>query len=465
MSNHIIHNDVLHSAEYIWRSKYSAMTKDSNGKRLPFPKEATVFGDKDAILKRLNIAQHILHIGGHFKKNITPINCLICAKKNIDTKQFYYDNWLWGNGSIHYIKTHNVEPSVQFKDFIYNVLFSDLETDLSKALDIGHLCDPNSDRDGYVLYKNARCLGLLSNKNNKNDTTTEHSNRGKKYCRSIRQIKAKSILERVKINNVEFVKLEKNKILILDALLFSGGKFKKYTDPYDKNIKRYSEHAGFLDFDNGSLQKIVVSGQTDRVNEKDNEIYLPKDMDEMFDYEYIFHTHPPTPRPGGRVDIGIIYEVPSCGDILHFIDHYNEGNVVGSLVITPEGLYNIRRYYSDDELIGRLKTKKMNANNDVNNIEHDAIIIDDDELYDDYRKIFKKIQKDAITLYGDDFSTETFFSEIAQNMTYITRMNHSLNRHHINIDYYPRKKDGRYWYINTVYLKIQPHANIPVLDE
>ena len=45
-------------------------------------------------------------------------------------------------------------------------------------------------------------------------------------------------------------------------------------------------------------------------------------MDASF-YQYLFHTHPPTPKPGGRAGEGIVYEFPSIGDILHFIDHFN----------------------------------------------------------------------------------------------------------------------------------------------
>ena len=72
---------------------------------------------------------------------------------------------------------------------------------------------------------------------------------------------------------------------------------------------------------------------------------MPNNVEDMFNYEYIFHTHPPTPRPGGRVNVGIVYELPSIGDVLHFIDHFNDGKISGSIVITSEGIYNIRHYY------------------------------------------------------------------------------------------------------------------------
>src|SRR5207253_201429 len=154
-------------------------------------------------------------------------------------------------------------------------------------------------------------------------------------------------------------------------------------------------------------------------------------MSEMFDYEYIFHTHPPTPKPGGRAVDGILYEVPSVGDIYHFIDHHNDGNVIGSLVVTAEGLYNIRK-----------------ASSGPNNIK-----INDDDLYRGYQRTFNKIQKAAIDKYGINFNTERFYKTISQDTNFINVLNSTLNKFDIQIDYYPRKQntDGK-WIIDTVFL-------------
>ena len=139
------------------------------------------------------------------------------------------------------------------------------------------------------------------------------------------------------------------------------------------------------------------------------------------------------------------------GDIFHFIDHYNEGNVIGSLVIAPEGLYNIRRYIDKEE-----ELKKIGSSISRTDIEeYGELAIDESELYDEYRKIFRTIQREAIKKYGDDFTTETFYSQIARDISYLDRFNRVLNKYEINIDYYPRKKDGKYWYIDTVFLKFR----------
>ena len=142
-------------------------------------------------------------------------------------------------------------------------------------------------------------------------------------------------------NNIKYYKITRNQLLVLDALLYDGGGVtKKYLDSH-KNV-RYSEHAGLLDFDATKLERIVISGKTTREDKDDLDILLPHDLPDLPDYEYIFHTHPPTPHPGGRVNQGILYEFPSISDIFHFIEHYNEGHVQGSIIITAEGLYIIK---------------------------------------------------------------------------------------------------------------------------
>jgi len=104
-----------------------------------------------------------------------------------------------------------------------------------------------------------------------------------------------------------------------------------------------------LDFDNNGLEKIIVSGNTNRVDTNDEDIFLPGNMIDMFDYEYIFHTHPSTHGVGGRAKYGILYEFPSMGDIFHFLDHYNEGKTQGSMIIAPEGMFVIRKHIHDDK--------------------------------------------------------------------------------------------------------------------
>ena len=431
--NIIVKDGDKYYVEYTWRDKSINQVKDSKGRYFPKPEEGNSFGDKDKIITLLTLGHRLLRDLRDYERIDQPRDCPLCGKKNVDTKRFIFMDRIWPNGIIHYIKKHNIEPSVGFKEFIYNQMMNNLERKLTRSIDTGIFCDSE-----------------LMEKNRKKSRTFE-STRPLIKCKNLRRTIDDMSLTRVKINNDEYVKLEKNKLLILDALMVSGGRFKKYVDPYNSNVKRYSEHAGFLDFDNGNLQKIVVSGQTDRIDEGDDEIFLPKDMEEMLDYEYIFHTHPPTPKPGGRAPQGILYDLPSMGDIFHFIDHYNEGNVIGSLVIAPEGLYNIRRYIDKEEELKKLGSNVSRADID----DYGELSIDESELYEQYRKIFRAVQRDSIKQYGTEFDNNTFYSEIAQNTSYVDRFNRVLNQYQINIDYYPRKKDGKYWYIDTVFLKFR----------
>ena len=394
--NILIENNREYKLEKVWRSNKTDKLLDSKGKIFPYPKENDKYWpDKDNILVRLNNFEIFLDRNKKFIPFKNNKSCLICGKKNVSMKNYKYNNIIWEDGLNHYIDIHNIEPSVQFKQFILNKSINKKINNLSKNI--------SSDENENILSD------ISQNKLEKNK---------------------KMLLSRVIKDDKEFVMIDRNQMLILDALMIHGGYEKKYVDLKD-NFNRYSEHAGFLDFEGDTLSKIIVSGKTTRIDEGDEEIYLPMGLDEMFEYEYIFHTHPPTPKPGGRAVDGILYEFPSCGDIYHFIDHHNDGNVIGSLVVTAEGLYNIRK-----------------INNDIKDIK-----IDEDNLYKKYQRTFNKIQRDAINEYGIHFTTSKFYSVIAQNVSYINKMNTMLNTFKIHIDYYPRKKDihGR-WIIDTIFL-------------
>lgn len=383
--NTLLDGSKEYKLEKIWRDKKNDRSRDSKGNMFPFPKEEVIWPDQSIIINRLNELSHVLDGKKRYDEYEKPKNCLLCGAQNVNKKRYRHAGFMWEDGLVHYVERHNIEPSVQFKGFILNKLTTNL---LNRFL-----------RNYDYMPK-----------------------RGKQ--------KGKMILSRVNENEHEYVMINRNQMLILDALMIHGGYAKKYID-LQNNFSRYSEHAGFLDFDNNSLSKIVVSGKTTRVDEGDEDIYLPMDMDDMFDYEYIFHTHPPTPKPGGRAPEGILYEFPSTGDLYHFIDHHNDGNVIGSLIITAEGLYNVHKYSTNS----------------------DNINIDDDDLFKKYERVFNKVQEASIRKYGTRFDTKTFYSVIAQDLEYVTQLNFILNKFDIQIDFYPRKKDKNgNWVIDTVFL-------------
>jgi len=364
MYNHIIIDGDVYMMEMNWRKNKNDMTKDSKGKRFPYPREGTEWDDMKLFINRMKEIENILDRMNSYKK-IENKNCLLCGKKNISTKMYLHNRILWENGLIHYIEMHSIEPSKTFKNMIY-------------------------------LYE------IEKKKNN-------HITLNGKY-------------------EGNYVRIDKRQLNILDALMIHGGYNKKYTT---ENEAKYSEHAGVLDFEGTILTKIIVSSNFSRIDDDDDDIYLPVDLDNMKEYEYIFHSHPPTPKPGGRAINGILYEFPSMGDIFHFIDYHNKGNIVGSLVITSEGLYCIRK-----------------SNDDSTNIS-----IDDDALFKAYHNAFYIIQEECIDMYGTKFSTRRFYNKIAQDTQWIDKFNKILNKYDIHIDYHPRKKDiNNEWILDTVFL-------------
>ena len=375
MDNTLIIKNNEYKIEKLWREHKKDKNVDSKGKHYPYPAtNKTVWSNKDNVIERLILIHTYLDMKKKYEKYDEPKDCLICGEKDVSTKKYIYKKIIWEDGLKHYIENHNIEPTLEFKKFIF-----DYET-----------------------------IDKLLKKNKKN----------------------KLILSRITKKNKEYVMINKNQLLILDALMIHGGLTKKYIND---NSMVYSEHAGLLDFEQHTLSKILVSGKTTRIDEGDNDIFMPMVMEEMLEYEYIFHTHPPTPKVGGRAKEGILYEFPSISDIYHFIDHYNDGKTIGSLVVAAEGLYNIRKI----------------------NIESDKIKIDEDKLYKKYNRTFNKIQNDAIKKYGVDFNKNTFYKKISQDTTYIIELNNALNEFNLVIDFFPRKQDENgEWYIDTVFLVV-----------
>ena len=344
-------------------------TTDSKKQHFPIATEGKKWLYSEEFVKKIKLLEEILKKSEKFLYFENKKKCFLCDNA-YSFGTYKLNQYIWEDILTHYIEKHNIKPPEEFIDFI---LFSKYNT---------------------TLKIESR---IISDKNKK------------------------------------FIKINKNQLLILDALLEHGGYSKKYSDLKNKNVFRYSEHSGLFDFTSNKLQKILVLGNTNRVDKGDDEIFMPNNIKDMYEYEYIFHTHPPTPKPGGRVNEGILYELPSIGDILHFIDHYNDGKISGSIVITSEGLYNIR----DKHLKG------------------DKIKIDEDQLFFEYNDISRKIQELGIKKYGSKFTNEIFYSKIAQDVQLINKINDIINKFDIYIDFIPRIFDNKEnWIIDTIYLPI-----------
>ena len=104
----------------------------------------------------------------------------------------------------------------------------------------------------------------------------------------------------------------------------------------------------------------------------------------------------------------------------------------GSLVVSAEGLYNIRKKTLD------MKNINVSRKN----------------LANDYLETSKKIQKEYIRKYGTNFNTNKFYSKISQDTQFIEEINNILDKYEIRIDYFPRVKKNNKWVLDTIYLPV-----------
>lgn len=377
--------DKLYKYESFWRPTKQKKVYDFDKKPFPWISTEDISDKKwpnqENFLNKLAETQTYLARKNKFIKyadNDVKDCILNKSHHKISTGMYELNNIRWEDGLYHYIEKHNIKPTDDFIDFIFR---HELDSQVT-----------------VTKHKLARVKGVMTIKKHK-----------------------------------KYLKMDQNQIMIMDAL-FSHGSKKNYIGSKKKKLYRYSEHAGLLDFNDNGIEKIIVSGNTTRVDPNDNEIFMPQDIPDALDYEYIFHTHPATPKPGGRVTDGILYEFPSISDLFHFMDHYNDGETQGSIVIAAEGMYIIRKKVFDKK----------------------KIKINEDKFFRDAKKIWGEVQDDAIKKYKTKFSNDTFHSVIAQDTTYIDRLNKVLNKYELHIELFPRVKsdDGKRWIIDTMYLPI-----------
>ena len=244
-------------------------------------------------------------------------------------------------------------------------------------------------------------------------------------------------------DNINYNLFNTNELNIIDGL-YEQGSYKIYIEN-KKNIfnskkNNFSEHYGLLYFSNNKLEKVIVELNT-RIEKNDPSIFLPENTLEAFKVNYIFHTHPKTPYLGSRISTSILYEFPSISDILHYIEHHNRGILYGSIIIAPEGIYNIRK-------------KKFNK---------DKIKIDYDIFLSELREIFLECFEHSANKYyqfkelkkNDEhyyFSEDVFYKNIATNLEYIKKINLILEKYDITIDFYNRIFLNQKWIFPTIYL-------------
>jgi hypothetical protein len=366
--NILIEDNRIHRYEKLYRQHKKIHRENYDLNGTPFP---YLKKEKKFTKKQKHVMNKFTHKLGRIEKKL---------KVSKETGMYSVFNTHWNPKLKYYIKEFNTKPTKEFMQFIKRLSVSKNKIKIKKEL--------------------------------KNDIV----------------LRLPSVI--FKKGKQKYIKLSQNQLRILDALMNDGGFDKKYVD--SKKKLRHSEHLGLLDFSNTGLEKIIVSAKTNRIDPEDHTILLPQNMIETYDYEYIFHTHPPTPRPGARLTDGILYEFPSVSDVFHFMDHYNTGATQGSLVMAPEGVYII---YAID------RKQKIQ-------------ILNEDEVFDKLNDCVEDIQVKAITKYGAKLSDSYFYYKIAQDTAYIKLFNKELKKYNIKIYYKPRIKFKGKWIIKDLYLKV-----------
>lgn len=235
------------------------------------------------------------------------------------------------------------------------------------------------------------------------------------------------------INYFTYIPLHYNKLLIIDALMFQGS-FPRYEHNISKGSSNYiySEHSGVISVKNNTIDNIIVSAETNRLDADDKSIYLPINTKILEDHVYLFHTHPNTKTYGGRIKEGIIYEFPSANDIFNFVKYHNNGKAQASIIIAPEGIYVIRT------------------------IRNQKNILINSELYYRLRKFILKLENMAVKKFeswGSKITNPDFFHRnIGSNFTYIKLYNKFIEPYNLFIEYYPRIKKNGEWSLRQINL-------------
>lgn len=230
------------------------------------------------------------------------------------------------------------------------------------------------------------------------------------------------------MSHFSYIPFDYNKLLIIDALMKQGSQPVYQND----NEYIYSEHAGILSINHEVIDNIIVSAVTNRIDVNDNKIYLPVNVDEFMNYEYLFHTHPNTSTLAGRVDNGIIYEFPSANDLYNFVKYYNDGKTQASLIVTPEGIYMIRPISI---------SSKINVKTD---------------LFNDIKKFIIQLETEAIQklkVNRDLLKTpEVFHKYVSYDFSYIKKYNKFIEPFNLFVEYYPRVKRDGLWQLRSISL-------------
>lgn len=227
-----------------------------------------------------------------------------------------------------------------------------------------------------------------------------------------------------------YVNVKKNNLHIIDALMNQGS----YPAYQGDNRYLFSEHAGVMTLKNNQIDDVIVFTDTQRISISDDNILLPVNNNKLADHAIIFHTHPNTYTYAGRIQDGVIYELPSANDIFNFVKYRYEGKVQVSLVGSPEGIYIIR-----------VIDWKRKVRFDMNTFFR---------LRESINKIEKHALYKALPVIKHLRDPDTFHKYVGSNMDHIKEYNKALRGTNLRLDYYPKEKINGSWTLRSINIQL-----------
>jgi hypothetical protein len=242
------------------------------------------------------------------------------------------------------------------------------------------------------------------------------------------------------LSNIYYYKFQINDMLLFNSLLDLGGLTKKfkYLDKKKKNNKdlihikeyKYSEFSGYLDINCKNNKCTLDNIEISMDKRYEDGIYMVNFyLNKLSNRYYIFHTHPPTPTAGGRIQTDhIIYDLPSIIDINSFLDMAKELKIQGELIFAPEGIYVLT-----------IKDRKQ------------PIIT---TRFTDRTK-FYQILNEAYFKYSYIDNEYDFYNIVIKDYSFIKKLNKIYRDYNLKLLYYPKELSYDYKMIyGKIYLPI-----------
>lgn len=238
------------------------------------------------------------------------------------------------------------------------------------------------------------------------------------------------------LSSITYLPIHRNVLMTLDGLYRQGGR-REYTSEADGVDGLYSEHYGGIAVNDCHIEDIVVSALEGKRYPDDPMIIMPTQAQRYAKYPIIFHTHPDTDGPFGRMKEGIVYECPSGQDYYCFSRCRENGHTQIMIIIAAEGVYVMRP-------IDYRKPCGI-----IDDTVEPSIILGE------YLGWIQDIQSAAMRHFQhriEKRDVDTFHRQVGEDYRAVQALNAKSAPYNIWLEYYPRtrKKSHDEWGLSTI---------------